>query len=261
MSAERITYPSASGGVQAYLAKPDSGSAPWPGLIVIQEVFGLVDHIEDLARRFAGEGYVAIAPDLYCHDQVKKTIADQDLMQAMGARSAPDPEAVLKQLPPERESAARKALEWLTKRDMSTYVPDLRAAVDYLRSRPDVRKNAIGSIGYCMGGMLSGALAASGIDIQAAVIYYGQNPWIDQVQNIRCPVQGHYGGEDPNITSGIPKLDEAMKKHGKPFTHFVYEGAKHAFFNDQRPNYHPGAAKLAWGRTIDFLGKHVKGAR
>jgi carboxymethylenebutenolidase len=258
---ERLTYPSASGGVQAYLAKPASGRS-WPAVIVIQEVFGLVDHIEDVTRRFAGEGYLALAPDLYCHDQVRKTLDPRDIGQAMGLMRAPDTEAALAALPPARQEACQRALDWVRNRDNSTYLPDLQAAVAYLKGRSDVRPNAIGVIGYCMGGGLSGRLAASGADIQAAVIYYGEPPQLDQVEKIRCPVMGHYGGEDPRITSQVPKFEEAMKANHKAFTSFIYEGAPHAFHNDQRPDaYRAEAAKLSYQRTLDFFQRHLKGAR
>jgi carboxymethylenebutenolidase len=139
-------------------------------------------------------------------------------------------------------------------------VPDLRAAVDYLKGRSDVRANAIGSIGYCMGGGLSGQLATSGADIAAAVINYGPIPPLDEVPNVRCAVMGHYGGEDTGITSRVPELEEAMKRHGKDFTAHVYEGAPHAFFNDERPSYRAEAAALTWERTLDFFRRHLKGA-
>src|SRR5690606_21631275 len=121
--------------------------------------------------------------------------------------------------------------------DKSTYVPDLQAAVDYLKTRSDVRPEAIGSIGWCMGGGLSGALAASGADLAAAVIYYGPIPDLDKVGNIKCPVQGHYGGDDAPITSRVPEFEAAMKAAGKYLETYIYEGAPHAFTNDHRVTY------------------------
>jgi carboxymethylenebutenolidase len=255
---ERLTYPGPNGDVKAYLARP-TGGQPWPAIVVIQEVFGLVPHIEDVARRFAGEGYLALAPDMYSHDQVRPTIPDEAIIPALGLRMAQDKEAAIAQLPADQRDAVRRAADWLTNRDASTYVPDLRAAVDWLKARPDVRANAIGSIGYCMGGGLSGQLATSGADIAAAVIYYGAAPPLDQVGNVRCAVQGHYGGEDPGITNQVPKFEEAMKAAGKDITTFVYDGAPHAFFNDTRPSFRGDASKTAWERTLDFFQRHLKG--
>ena len=259
IATESLTYPSASGGVKAYLAKP-AGGQPWPALIVIQEVFGLEPHIEDLARRFAREGYLALAPDLYCHDAVRATLTVQDIERALALARAPDLEAAIRELPADRQEGARRAANWRNERDASTYVPDLRAAVDYLKGRSDVRADAIGAIGYCMGGGLSGQLATSGADIAAAVINYGGIPPLEQVPNVRCVVQGHYGGADVGITSRVPELEAAMKAHGKSFTAYVYDGAPHAFFNDTRPSYTPEAAKLTWERTLDFFERHVRRA-
>lgn len=256
---ERLTYPSGSGGVQAYLARPPGGQ-PWPAIIVIQEVFGLDSHIEDLARRFAAQGYLALAPDLYCHDPARAQLRVRDIAESMPVRRAPDVEEAIRRLPADRQDGVRRALAWLKTRDSSTYVPDLQAAVDFLKGRPDVRVEAVGCIGYCMGGGLSGQLAATGADLAAAVIYYGSPPALDQVPNVRCPVQGHYGGEDQGITSRVPEFEAAMRQHGKDFTHYVYEGAPHAFSNDTRPSYRAEASKVAWERTLDFLERHLKRA-
>src|SRR5918912_1506312 len=131
---ERLTYPASSGDLRAYLARPTAGE-PWPAIIVIQEVFGLVDHIEDLARRLAGEGYLALAPDLYTHDTVRPTLDDEDIVAAFPFRGRADQIAV--EVPAAKQEGVRRAVDWLSNRNLSTYVPDLRAAVDYLRSRPD----------------------------------------------------------------------------------------------------------------------------
>jgi len=253
---ERMTYPATEGDLKAYLARPTEG-APWPAIIVIQEVFGLVDHIEDVARRFAAEGYLALAPDLYTHDTVRPTLEDEDIVVAFPYRGQADK---LAELPPGKRESIGRALEWLTKRNLSTYVPDLIAGVNYLRTRSDVRPAAIGAVGFCMGGGLVGQLVASGADIAAGVIFYGPPPPLDKVGNVRCPVQGHYGGEDPGITNNVPAFEEAMRAAGKDFAAFVYEGAPHAFNNDQRPSFHGEAAKVAWGRTLEFFQEHLKGA-
>jgi carboxymethylenebutenolidase len=254
---ERLTYTATDGDLKAYLARP-TGGEPWPAIIVIQEVFGLVDHIEDVARRLAGEGYLTLAPDLYTNDPVRPTLSDEDIVAAFPFRGRADQIAV--EVPAEKQEGVRRALDWLTNRNLSTYVPDLRAAVDYLRGRPDVRSSAIGAVGFCMGGGLVGQLVASGADIAAGVIFYGPPPPLDKVANVRCPVQGHYGGEDPGITNNVPAFEEAMRSAGKDFTAYVYEGAPHAFNNDQRPSYHAEAAKTAWERTLDFFQRHLKGA-
>jgi carboxymethylenebutenolidase len=259
VSGEHLTYSGPNGPVEAYLAKP-AGDGPWPGLLVIQEVFGLEPHIEDVARRFAADGYLALAPDLYCHDAAFKSVPKEGVVPALGLRREPDPEAALQAMPPGQQEAVRKAWNWLNYRDASTYVPDLQAALAFLKTHPDCT-GAVGSVGFCMGGGLSGQLAASGADLNAAVIYYGPIPPADKVSNIKCAVQGHYGGADPGITGTVPQLQAAMAANGKDFTAFVYEGAPHAFNNDTRPSYHAEAAQLAWARTREFLETHLKGAR
>ena len=228
-------------------------------MIVIQEVFGLDDHIEDLARRFAHEGYLALAPDLYCRDAVRATLSVEDIEGALAAGRG-DVEANIRQLPADRQERVRRAINWRNDRDTSTYVPDLQAAVAYLKDRSDVRSDAIGCIGYCMGGGLSGQLATSGADIAAAVINYGGPPPANEIPRVRCAVQGHYGGLDTGITSRVPDFEAAMKSAGKDFTAYVYDGAQHAFFNNTRPSYHAEASRLTWERTLDFLQRHLKRA-
>ena len=110
-----------------------------------------------------------------------------------------------------------------------------------------------------MGGGLVGQLVASYVNIAAGVIFYGPPPPLDKVGNVRCPVQGHYGG-DGGITNNVPAFEEAMRAAGKDFAAFVYEGAPHAFNNDQRPSFHGESAKVAWGRTLEFFQEHLKGA-
>jgi carboxymethylenebutenolidase len=256
VSGERMTYPSASGGVEAYLAQP-AGEAPWPAIIVVQEVHGLTPHIEDLARRFAGEGYLALAPNLYCHDQGFDEFTSEDLEQAMRLGREAD-EAAFAKLPEERREGVRKAVVWRNTRSQATYLPDLIEAVDYLKNRDDVRSDAIGAVGYCMGGGLVGRMATAGAAMAAGVINYGHIPPVEEVPNVRCALQGHYGGKDEGITSHVPELAAAMQQHGKDYSSFVYEGAPHAFFNDTRPSYHAEAARLTWERTLDFFARHLK---
>jgi carboxymethylenebutenolidase len=132
--------------------------------------------------------------------------------------------------------------------------------MDYLLDRADVLPTAIGAIGFCMGGRLAGTFATTGVHLAAAVIFYGPIPPLDGVPNLRCPIQGHYGGDDLSVTSRVPELGAAMKAAGKEFTYFVYEGAPHAFHNNTRPSYHPAAAELSWSRALQFLAQHVKSA-
>jgi len=256
---EHLTYPSASGDVHGYLARPE-GTDRCPALIVIHEWTGLVPYVEDVCRRLAREGYVALGPDLYSGDPVRAELEVDDLEAATALGRAPTVEEGLKAVPPERREAVLRAHEWRQARKGDRYLPFLRATLAYLQGRSDVIPSAIGSIGFCMGGRLSATLAATGADLAAAAVFYGPNPPLKDVPNVRCPVQGHYGSEDPSVTSKVPDLDAAMKAAGKDFSFYVYEGAPHGFHNDTRPDYHREASLVSWARALEFLERHVKGA-
>lgn len=256
---EYVRYPSGTRDVRGYLARP-MGDDPRPALIVIHEWTGLIPYVEDVARRLAREGYLALAPDLYSGDPVRDALLHDDLEDATALGRAEDVEEALEAFPPERRAGIRRAHEWRQGRPGTTYVPDLQATLDYLQRRPDVTPTAVGTIGFCMGGRLAGTLATTGADLAAAVVFYGPIPPLDGVPRVRCPVQGHYGSEDPSVTSRVPELDAAMKAAAKDFSYFIYEGAPHAFHNDTRPSYTPAAAQVSWGRALEFLGRHVKGA-
>jgi carboxymethylenebutenolidase len=252
-----VRYPSPRGGVRAYLTRA-ADDMPRPALIVIHEWTGLIPYIEDVGRRLAREGYLALVPDLYTDDPVRADFTVDDLEAATDLGHAADLEAALQELPPDHRDRVRRAHEWRRGRPGASYVPDLQASLAYLQARPDVISTAIGAIGFCMGGRLAGTLATTGADLAAAVIFYGPIPPLDGVPNVRCPVEGHYGEEDPSVTRRVPELEAAMRAAGKEFTAFVYPGAPHAFHNDTRPSYTPAAAEQSWARALAFLDQHVK---
>jgi carboxymethylenebutenolidase len=223
MKTERISIPGDGVDIGAYLALPD-GEGPWPAIIVIHEIWGLVPHIEDVARRFAGAGYAALAPDVYSRSGTPEGFGD-----------------------------IGRALAWVQARDRGRDVADLRAVLDWLAARPFVDAKRLFSLGFCMGGGLSGRLASSGAGLAGCVIFYGENPPAEEIGNIRCPVLGLYGAEDHRITDGVPNLARAMAATGKRFDHNVYEAAAHAFFNDTRETYRPEAAADAWKRVLRFM--------
>lgn len=260
---EQVTYPSRGLSVAADLARP-TGQPPWPALVLIHEISGGGDHYRDVASRFARRGYVALVPDLYSNDQVYQSL-ELHAVHAMGrVRHAEDLEAAITalKLPPDEHEELRRAAYWDRERDTSTYVPDLLAAVDYLKTRPDVRPSAVGAVGYCWGGGLLGQLLVAGADLAAASIYYGEPPPFDQLGGVRCPVQGHYGTGDTVVGYRFaPDLESAMKANGKDFSHYLYEDAPHAFFNDTGARYRADAAALAWERTVEFFQRHFEGAR
>ena len=262
---EEVTFHGDGRGVDAYVAKP-AGEGLYPAVIVVSEIWGLVDHIRDVARRFAHEGYLALAPDLYT-GEFKTAMSPANIMAGMTfLRTAPpeiqrDPsklEGRLGERTPEEQAAIRTLMRVMSPAERERFAWDLVGAVAYLRSRPDVRKDRIASLGFCMGGGLTARLATLTPDLRAAVIFYGENPPLESVRAIRCPVLGLYGGEDARITDLVPDFVRTMEREGKDFDHHIYEGAKHAFFNDTGPNYHPEAARDAWNRVTAFLAQELQ---
>lgn len=211
----------------AFVAWPE-GHGAVPAVVVEHEWWGLNGQIRDFARTLAHQGYAVIVPDLY-HGKV----ADD----------------------PERAHILMRGLE----RDVA--VGDLEAAIGWLRAQPRTAKSRVGTLGFCMGGGLSLALALASDQVDAAVMFYG-TPDTDpaDLANLRAPLMAHFGAEDEGITAErVQEFRNALGKAGKKAEIFTYAGAGHAFMNDTRPSYSPDAAKLAWARTLAFLQKHLKG--
>ena len=225
---EAIQYPGKAGNVKAYLSRPKDGGKRG-AVVVIHENRGLVEHIKDVARRLAKEGFVALAPDLLSRaggtDQFK---TPEEAIAAIGKLAKPGVEE------------------------------DLHSAVDYLKKQNFV-SGRIGVVGFCWGGGQSLNFATKCKELNAAVVYYGRNPDpLDLVQNIPCPLLGNYGEDDPNIMPGVEPLKQALTKYGKKFDLKTYPGAKHAFNNNTNAErYHPEASKDAWGRAVKFFKQNL----
>jgi carboxymethylenebutenolidase len=248
-SEQEVRFTGGDREMEGYLALPE-GDGPFPAVIVIQEIWGLVDHIRDVARRFANEGYVALAPDLYTGEW-REVMSPERIAAGMAfLRNAPqeiqrDPsklEIALSVTPQEERDAIKLLATLMSPQGRFRFAEDLLGTIEYLKSRPEVDEESIGSIGFCMGGAVSGYLATLSPDLRAAVIFYGQNPPLERVPDIQARVLGIYGGEDHRITDTVPELEEAMREAGKSFEHYIYPGAPHAFFNDTRDNYREEAA-------------------
>jgi len=222
---ERISYPGVNGEMQAYVARPLK-EKKYPVLVVIHENRGLNAHIEDVTRRAAKSGYLAIAPNA---------------LAPLGGT-------------PANEDEARTKFQQLKAEDN---LQNFMKVFDYISTRKDA-KNKYGCVGFCWGGAMANNLAVNVPSLNAAVAFYGRQPAVEDVPKIRAAVQLHYGELDQRINEGIPAYEEALKKAGVEYEVYIYEGANHAFHNDTAPTrYNEAAAKLAWERTIKFFDKHL----
>jgi carboxymethylenebutenolidase len=264
------TFDGATGKVDAYLTRPmDSGRHP--ALIVIHEIFGLDDHIKDVANRFASQGYVALAPHLFSRAGLKELLTRENIRAAMGfMRTLPTNrtrdrifvQEELGKIPDEnrRNTLGRTMGLLFGGLPRESFIEDLVHAVDFLNQKDYVKTGKIGSVGFCFGGTMSGALACKG-KTAACVVFYGENPDpIDLVQNIAGPLLGIYGADDERINSNLDKLVKAMVTYKKDFGMRIYPGAPHAFFNDtNKQTFRPEAARDAWEIVLRFYSRTLTG--
>ena len=208
-----------------YLATPAAGSGP--GVVVIQEWWGLVPHVKDVADRFAGEGFVALAPDLYHGRSTTSPDEAGKLMMAL-----------------EIDRAER----------------DLRGAIDFLIARDDVAGTRVGTVGFCMGGQLSLFAACANASVGACVDFYGIHPSVaPDLARLEAPVLGFFAERDGFVTPEAARMLEAdLRAAGKEVEITIFDGADHAFFNDSRPDvYHPDYAAECWSRMVAFYRRHL----
>lgn len=234
-------------GVSAYRAEPVG--PPRGGLIVIEEIWGLVPHIQAVADRFAGEGYLVLAPEL-----LGDLLGAENGQELMEARNDPD-EA--------RRTAVQPTLRELFSgmRDpgfAAGAVAKLRTVVDALDAEPGV-EGRIGVLGFCFGGTYAFALAAADPRIRAAVPFYGSAPSADDIARIQAPVLALYGRHDERLIEALPSVEQAFADAGRDFTDHVYADSGHAFFNDTNPHsYNAVDAADAWDRATAFLAEHLR---
>ena len=222
---EYVSFESNGGAASGYLARP---ATPGPGVIVIQEWWGLVPHIEEIADRIAKVGYVALAPDLFHGKTTKSPDEAGKMMMALSI-----------------DEAAR----------------DLAGAIDYVKGDRDVAGDKVGTIGFCMGGALSLFAACRNPDVGACVVFYGGHPNVKpDLASLQAPVLGIFAGRDTFVSPEVVSdLDRQLTSLGKRHDFHTYAGASHAFFNDQRPEvYDPAAAADAWSRTLTFFQRELK---
>jgi len=226
LNTEYIKYPGETGEVRASLARP-KGDAKLPGVIVIHENKGLHPHIEDVNRRVALEGFLAIAPDAL--SPFGGTPEDTNKVQSLWG-----------------------------KLDNQSTIKNFLAAVKYLKTHPQ-STGKVGCMGFCWGGGIANQLAVNSPDLSAVVPFYGRQPAPEDVPRIKASLLLHYAGLDERINQGIQAFETALKKASVDYRIYMYEGANHAFFNDTNPDrYHKEAAQLAWKRTISFLKEKLK---
>ncbi len=215
--------------LSGYLSQPKK-KGKYPAIIVIHENRGLNDHTRDVARRFAAEGFVALAVDA--------------LSRKGGTAAQDTPEKV------------RDAFAAIPATDVMS---DLNAGLAFLNSQKNVKKNKLASIGFCWGGARSFLLSTETNKLAAAVVFYGSAPTNEQLAKVHCPVLGMYGELDERINAKIPEVEAELKKLKKSYEYKIYKGAQHAFFNDTNPQrYNAEAAKDAWTQSLAFIRKNLK---
>lgn len=226
ITTEHITYPGDDCTMKGYLTKPKQ-KGKYGTVVVIHENRGLNPHIEDVTRRVAVAGFLAIAPDA---------------LSPLGGT-------------PTNEDEARNMFGKL---DMQKNLNNFMKAFDYAKSLDDANGKT-GCVGFCWGGAMANQLAVNVPDLKAAVAFYGRQPEAADVPKIKAALQLHYGALDERINAGIPAFEEALKKAGTKYELYVYEGANHAFHNDTAPTrYNATAAKLAWERTVKLFNDKLK---
>jgi carboxymethylenebutenolidase len=226
LTTQNVSMPGSSGAVKGYLARPKS-DAKLPGIVVIHQNRGLNPHIEDVTRRVALEGYVAVGVD--CMSVLGGTPKDED-----------------------------QAMKDFTKLTAGQATGELVQAVAFLKSRSDVN-GKIGTIGFCWGGGMVNRLAeAAGPDLNAGVAFYGTAPPLDQVSKIKAAMLLNYAGLDERVNATKPGYEDALKAAHVEYTAYVYPNVNHAFFDDTTERYNADAAKLAWDRAKAFFAQHLK---
>lgn len=223
---EIVTFKSNGAEASGYLAQPATGTGA--GVIVIQEWWGLVPHIKDVANRFAAAGYVVLAPDLY---HGKSTTSPDEAGKLMMALNI--------------EHAGK----------------DIHGAIEYLKNHNAVTSGSIGIMGFCVGGALSLYTATINADIGACIVFYGIHPAIKyKFENLQAPVLGIFGSNDKSVPpAAVRELESSLKNAGKSIEVHIYQDSDHAFFNDTRPTvYNAKAAADAWKRSLDFFRNNLR---
>src|ERR1700733_14640354 len=223
-----INYDSPKGGgsIKALLSKPADAKNRLGGVVVIHENRGLNPYIEDVGRRLALAGFISIAPDA---------------LTPLGGYPGDDD----------------KGRDMQAKRDKNEMLENFVDAFEYLRKLPDCN-GKVGVVGFCFGGGIVNLMAERLPDLAAAVPFYGAQPPLDPVPQIKAPLLIHYAGLDTRVNEGWPAYEAALKENKEEYTAYIYPGVNHGFHNDTTPRYDKAAAELAWKRTVDFFTLKLK---
>jgi len=225
--AEYIEYPSPNGHgqVRGYLVRPAKPSGPLPAVVVVHENRGLNPYIEDVARRVAKAGFVALAPDG---------------LSSVGGYPGND----------------ERGRELQQQVDPQKLMNDFFAAIEYLRT-PALSNGKVGITGFCYGGGVSNAASVAYPELDAAVPFYGRQAKPEDVVKIKAPVLLHFAEKDDNVNATWPAYEAALKAAGTRYQAHVYPGTNHGFHNDSTPRYDKAAADLAWERTLAWFKQHL----
>ena len=225
--AEYITYPSPNGHgeVRGYLVRPAKAEGKLPAVVVVHENRGLNPYIEDVARRVAKAGFIALAPDG---------------LTSKGGYPGND----------------EKGRELQQQVDPEKLMNDFFAAIEFLM-KDERTTGKVGITGFCYGGGVANAAAVAYPELGAAVPFYGRQAKAEDVPRIKAPILLHYGELDTRVNEGWPAYEAALKANGKTYEAYIYPGANHGFHNDSTPRYDEAAADLAWRRTIDWFKKYL----
>lgn len=222
-----VDSPNGNGKIKGYLVRPAKASGKLPAVLVVHENRGLNPYIEDVARRVATENFIAFAPDG---------------LTSVGGW-------------PGNNEDGGKLFQQV---DRAKMTEDFIAAARWLKARPDCT-GKVGVVGFCFGGAIANTLAVRmGADLNAAVPFYGGQPPAAEVAKIKAPILLQYAGLDTRVNGGWPAYEEALKANKLEYQAYIYENTNHGFHNDTTPRYDEAAAKLAWKRTMEFFGKHLK---
>jgi carboxymethylenebutenolidase len=223
-----VEFATDAGPVLGYMSRPRE-DGPNPAILVIHENRGLQPHFPDLTRRYALEGYTALAVDLLSRRGGTGAFADSDL--------------------------ARDGLGEITQDE---FMADLNASVAYLQDQSHVQAERIGVTGFCFGGEMAWLMAVRNPEIAAAVPFYGSAPPLDEVANLNIPVLGIYAGNDTRLGEGVPALEAALQEHNKQYQLITYPGAEHGFFTDTGARHNPEASGQAWAAALGLFDQHLK---